>query len=82
MFRLAAIAAEKIAAQVQPVLHHLEADFVSGLGQLNSLRSGGLSVVFAVNGPEIDQEQNYHHQQHGPETAVKFATNRHPVPPA
>ena len=49
----AAITAEQIVAQIQPVLHHLEPDVVGVVGHLQRLTGGGFGAVLALHRNQV-----------------------------
>ena len=65
VIHFAGIAAEKIVAEVKPVLHHLEADLVSCLRHFRRQRGAGFGASFAVHRCQNDAEQEHHNDQNG-----------------
>ncbi len=77
----AGVAAEQVVAQVEPVLHHLEADGIGRVGQFQRLLRGLLGVVLALHRSPVHQEQHQHHRQDDAEIQYKLFADRHALSP-
>src|SRR5258708_15671799 len=77
----AGVTAEQIVAQVEPVLHHLEAHRVGGVRQLERSRGCCFGIVLAVHGIPIDDEQKDHRRQDDSKTHIQLLADCHAISP-
>ena len=67
---VAGVSAKQVVLQVQPVLHHLEADRRGNLGHVDRTLRRSLGLMLALHCDQVDRQQHQHRRQNDAETQV------------
>ena len=71
------VPAEQVVLQVQPVLHHLEADPRGSLGHVDRTLRRSLGFMLALHRDQVDRQKHQNRRQNDAETDIQLFSDVH-----